>query len=395
MDKSKKKLTYQDLFYIIVILSQILPQFTILFSDLCLVFATLVLCRFNKKLIIFFTPFFIISIIIIVFKDQYFYKLILSTFRIFFVLNFVFYLKDLSAESSKKILLFTFIFIFIFTIGSNILGLLDSAFYIKFLNYWNGEFRYVSRINMVVAAAEVPGRFSSFFPQPASSGFWHACLLVLLFLIFLDRKKIFLIFLICIVYFSGNLSKSSIFQYFPIIMILYFLLYKLYRYPKFNIIIFSMLPFLFTTLTFVLFNDENNYMYKLINQITGRRFEITGNHYQSFKDLGFTDYFFGYSFERVFSYKKALGDNSYLTKLFIGGIIYYISYISFVVLSYFYIMDTFCKDKLDKFTLSLYFLLMSLVEIGLTGYSQPQISVLSLSLICLYFNYKNKVHLIK
>lgn len=389
MDKSEKKITYRDLFFVVVILSQILPQYTILFSDLCLVLAIILYGRLNIGLIIFFIPFLTISIVILIFKDPYFYKLVLSAFRVIFVFNFILYLKDLSAESSKKILIFTLFFIFILTIGSNILGLLDSSLYIKFINYWNGEFRYVQKINMVVAAAEVPGRFSSFFSQPANSGFWHACLTVLFLFIFLNKKKIYLIFLICIVYISGSLSKSSIFEYFPIIVILYLFFYKFKCNFKLHIIIFSLIPFLLTNLSFIFFTEENSSVYQLINQITGNRFSITGNHYQPFINLSFKEYFIGYSFEQIMSFKKALGDNSYLTKVFTGGIVYYISYIFFVLFGYFRIMDAFCKDKLDKFIFSLLFLLMSLIEIGLTGYSQPQISVLSLTLICLFLNYKN------
>ena len=242
---------------------------------------------------------------------------------------------------------------------------------------------------MVVAAAEVPGRFSSFFPQPASSGFWHACLLVLFLYIFLVKKKLFLIFFIGIIYFSGSLSKSSIFEYFPIIIIFYLFFYKLKCNFKYHIMIFSLLPFLFTTLSFIFFADENSYSYQLINQMTGNRFTIGGNHYQPFINLSFKEYLIGYSFEQIMNFKKALGDNSYLTKIFTGGIVYYISYIFFVLLGYFRIMNVFCHDKLDKFIFSLFFLLMSLIEIGLTGYSQPQISVLSLTLICLFLNYKN------
>ena len=110
--------------------------------------------------------------------------------------------------------------------------------------------------------------------------------------------------------------------------------------------------------------------------------------------MGIYEFFFGYDVESLTKYRRPLGDNSFLTKFFIGGIFYYISFIYFIVSSYIKIYEIYCKDKLDKFFFILFFSLMSFVEFGLTGYSLSQVSILTLLLFCLFLNMKNKKDLI-
>lgn len=373
----------------LLLATQLLPQLTIFFSDLCLLVATILYGKYDKKILIFFFPLLFLSVVIILFKDPVFYKLVLGSLRIFLLLNLASFVRDLSIHASKNIIKIISVIILVVTFSFNIIGLFDVELYREAINLWNGEHRTTSNNKLVsdIAAFE---RLSSFFPQPASSGFFHSFLLIFFFMIFLYTKNLLLILVLIFVYLSGSLSKSSILHYFPAFYMVVYLYYNLLKNYKWQFTTLSLMPAFITILIFGFFANEDSFIYQLTNQITGNRHLITGNHYIPFINFGVQEYLIGYSYEDLIQFRKPLGDSSILTKLFIGGIFYYISFILFIIFSYFYLFKIYCKEKLDKFFFILYFALMSFVEIGLTGYYQPQISVLSLLLLCLFLNFKNK-----
>lgn len=391
MIESKKLNNFRLTILIFILLAQLLPQFITFFSDICLVIGTILFSKYSKKIIIYFIPFFFISILILVFKGMDQAQTIASGLRIFFVINLAIVAKEISSYQSKKILKIILPIIIFFTLGFNLIGFLNVELYKELVSYWNGEYRKLGVQQITVTEMTASYRLSSFFPQPASSGFFHSVLILFFLMIFFYHRNIFLLPLIAAIYYSGLISLSSIIEYFYIVLFVSFFYYKLLKDYRFQIFFVSLISIIVTYLVFIFFADESSYVYKIVNKITGGRHYIDGNHYEPFIKMGLKEYFYGYSFESARGdFHRAIGDSSFLTKLFLGGIFYYLSYIFFISLSYMHIFKTYCADKFDQYYFVTYFLLLSFIEIGIYGYSQPQISILSLMIFCLFFNYKNK-----
>jgi len=383
--------TYGVIIFTFVLIAQLLPQFFIYFSDIALILGTLLYSKYSKKLLIFFLPFFIFSIFLLLFKDFSQVKQIIPNVRIFLALNMVLWIKNFSIYQSKTILKIIFSITVVLIIGINIIGSLDVEQYKEIVSFWNGEYRKLGIQKITVSEMVAYERLSSFFPQPASSGLFHSVLLIFIIMMYLNYKKFYLLLLMGIIYWSGYISLSSILQYFHILLIVTFVFSKILNHYKLEIILISLIPFLITSIIFLFFADENSYVYKITNAITGNRHLIDGNHYEPFIQMGFKEYLIGYSFSDITeNFHRALGDSSFLTKLFLGGIFYYLAFIIFVILSYTYLFKLFCNDRKDKILFIMYFSLVTFVEIGLTGYSQPQITVLSLSFFCLFFHINQK-----
>lgn len=370
------------------IFTQLLPQLTIFFSDLCLLLGFLLYGKFYKKIILFFLPFFFISILIILFQNHD-TKSVLSTFRIFLAITFVLHIQDLSYSQTSKLLKISLTLIIILTLGFNLFGLLDLDIYRELISFYHGEYRTI-KDSSTVAEIVMSTRLSSFFGTPAISGYFHSFLIIFILMILFNKKYLLLIFILPIVYYSGKLSLSSIIDFLHIALLLTFILFKCIKYYKLQFYLLALTPFILTCSTFILFAHETSFFYQKINFISGWRFALEGNHFPVFINMGFREFFLGYDVESLAKFRRPLGDNSFLTKLFMGGIFYYTVFIYFVVSSYMKIYEIYCKDKLDKFFFILFFALMSFVEFGLTGYSLSQLSFLTLLLFCLFLNMKNK-----
>jgi hypothetical protein len=388
MEKSEFISKYKVSIVAFTILTQLLPQMTIFFSDLCLLLSCFLCGKFHKKIILFFLPFFFISILIILFQNHD-TKSVLSTFRVFLAINFVLLIQDLSYHQSSKLLKISLTFIIMLTLGFNLFGLLDPEIYKKLISLYHGEYRGVEDLS-TVAELVMGYRLSSFFGTPAISGFFHSFLIIFILMILFNKKYLLLTFVLPIIYLSGKLSLSIIIDYLHIVTLLTFFFFACVKKYKLQFFFIALIPFTLTCTTFLLFANETSFFYQEINKISGWRVSLEGNHYPVFLNMGVYEFFFGYNIEDLAKFKKPLGDNSFLTKLFIGGIFYYIAYIYFIVSSYIKIYEIYCKDKLDKFFFILFFSLMSFVEFGLTGYSLSQVSILTLLLFCLFLNMKNK-----
>jgi hypothetical protein len=388
MEKSEFISKYKVSIVAFTILTQLLPQMTIFFSDLCLLLSCFLYGKFHKKIILFFLPFFFISILIILFQNHD-TKSVLSTFRVFLAINFVLLIQDLSYHQSSKLLRISLTFIIMLTLGFNLFGLLDPEIYKKLISLYHGEYRAVEDLS-TVAELVMGNRLSSFFGTPAISGFFHSFLIIFILMILFNKKYLLLTFVLPTIYLSGKLSLSSIIDNLYIVILLTFFFFACVKKYKLQFFFLALIPLTLTCTTFLLFANETSFFYQEINKISGWRVSLEGNHYPVFLNMGVYEFFFGYDIEGLAKFKKPLGDNSFLTKLFIGGIFYYIAYIYFIVSSYIKIYEIYCKDKLDKFFFILFFSLMSFVEFGLTGYSLSQVSILTLLLFCLFLNMKNK-----
>lgn len=370
------------------IFTQLLPQLTIFFADLCLLLGFFLYGKFYRKITFFFLPFFFISILILLFQN-YDTKTILSTFRVFLAITFVLHIQDLSYIQTSKLLKISLTLIMILTLGFNLIGVLDLDMYGKLVSFYHGEYRTI-KDSVTVAEKVMSYRLSSFLGTPAISGYLHSFLIIFILMILFNKKYFLLIFILPIVYYSGKLSLSSIIDFFYIAVLLTFFLFKCVRNYKLQFYLLALTPAILTFSTFLLFANETSFFYQIMNFISGWRLGIEGNHYPVFINMGIREFFLGYDLESLAKFNKPLGDNSFLTKLFVGGIFYYIAFIYFIVSCYIEIYKIYCKDKLDKFFFILFFALMSFVELGLTGYSLSQISILTLLLICLFLNMKNK-----
>ena len=392
MQKSEFMSKYRFFIVVLTIFTQLLPQMTIFFSDLCLLLSFFLYGKFHRKIILYFLPFFFISILIILFQNHD-TKSVLSTFRIFLAINFVLVIQELSYHHSSKLLKIFLTFIIILTLGFNLFGLLDPDIYKKLISFYHGEYRVVKE-SFSVAELVMGYRLSSFFGTPAISGFFHSFLIIFILMIFFNKKYLLLIFILPIIYLSGKLSLSSIIDYLYVIILFTFFFFVCVRNYKLQFFFLSLIPLVITCITFLFFSNENSFFFQELNKITGSRLSLEGNHYLPFINIRFNEFFFGYEIEELKKFTKPLGDNSFLTKLLIGGIFYYITFIFFIILSYIKIYEIYCKDKLDKFFFILFFSLMSFVELGLTGYSLSQVTILTLLLFCLFLNMKNKKELI-
>ena len=144
---------YKIIIFTFVLLAQLLPQFFIYFSDIVLLLGTLIYSKYSKKLLIFFLPFFLFSIFLLLFKDFSQAKQILPNFRIFLALNMVLWIKNFSIYQSRTILKVIFTITVTLVIAFNIVGLLDVEQYKEIVSFWNGEYRKLGIATKLMKAA--------------------------------------------------------------------------------------------------------------------------------------------------------------------------------------------------------------------------------------------------
>ena len=239
-----------------------------------------------------------------------------------------------------------------------LIGQIDISIYRTINNFFNGSQRFISK-GSTVASIAATERNSGIFSQPATAGAF--CLVTVAVLLNYNFKKLFIF--IPIMIYVGLLTKSSAFLYglliLPIIMLIpHFML------NKFTLLVLLLMPLLLMSVIVGIFIQNQDYF--LLYALGGGRFVSESNFMFELINMNFMELLFGIDLEKL---NRGLGDSSVVTKIFLGGVPFYILYLVCIFIYAIKIINwnNFKQKRLSFSVLTI----ISASDLGFTAFSQP------------------------
>jgi hypothetical protein len=378
----KFKISNEVLLFLTIV-STILPEFFFYSNDIIL-FILFLLSFFLKGflnrafLVALFMVLFFCSLKYIIDPKFLLIKQFFSDLRPFFIFQLLSYnATRIGFWTMRKKLNYLVIILILFSIP-NLIGYFDPELYrIILKKYWlyvigGAENSFNTNIAQI---ASMGGRFSSIFPQPATSGlFFFITTLVTLRLKFVNFKlsKAFFdttFFLLILSIFNGIIARSSFYDFG---FLLFVMIYVLLKFKKLLLPFTIFFIFLFTWL-FQVYSDD---ILTFFDFVVSGRYTADGNIVPLLIRTEWFNLFIG--FFNLSSSEKIGGDSSIWVKFLQGGLPYIFLYYKYL---FKYIKVLFSKSVFFNSIL----LTMFFSEVGFTAFSQPKASILVFFILFMFF----------
>lgn len=278
----------------------------------------------------------------------------LPVIRTFIILEILIYVHSKTRFELRQLYVLS---VLVAMVGS-LVGSVNIDYYREINDFFNGAQRFVSS-GSTIASVAITERNSSLFSQPATAGlFW-----LIAFSFFMCYNRVRIKLLAIPVFFCGIITKSSIFEYGVYLVLLYFIVPNI-LVKKHVLKLIVILPSLLILIVIIIYRTDDKSA--LLYMLAGGRYVAGSNFMEVFLNMSFVELLLGMD---VSGTKKVLGDSSILSKIILGGIVFYALYVTSI---YVYL------DKIISYHLPQnrkFFLLIVLIfclsELGFNAFSQP------------------------
>ena len=389
---------------IVLFLLQLTPTFSKYYYDVVLVLFGLFIFFNNPVKFIFSQKPLIrilLLILIIMVLKYFFYSIegsspsvqeilgkIISDARIFYIIGLAYYFREIGKDSYSLFVALIFLVEF-FNFITNILGLFSGDLYRQILSFYfefysvAGYYENFGKVT-VSHVASLNNRYSGVFLQPVTAGLVHSTILFMGLISIVKIKFDWrVVIILCMAYFNGYVSQSTVFQMATIFLPL-FLFFKIKRIDHKASLLISML-----SVFIIIFSVYSDFFVKFIEiNVMGLRFSEGSNNARYFKsvNLNWAEILFGHVNTAT---GKGGGDSGFIIKFINGGIIYMLFYYYFIAKYFKEILYWNNMKFISKAFFNALFVFLMLVETGTTSFSLPQYSLIIFFTLLLLSNSLN------